>query len=285
MIPSSPFRYALLGAGSVGTAVAELLKRAGDEPVAVASRSEASARAAAGRLGVPAGDISSLTAADVILIGAPASAFPTVEAELADVVNPDTVLWHFSGAHGTEPLAATGAQVAAIHPVQACPTVELAMRRLPGSAWGITCTPGLREWAHEVVALRLGGTPVDVEEDDRPIWHAASVVTSNGAAALMASGERILQVIRVDEPQLVLGPLAAGTIQNAVEGGGGAATLTGPVVRGEVETVRRHIEALRAATPDSLDAYLVASRSILETARRAERIDPAVADEMAEVLG
>ena len=274
------FRYALLGAGSVGTAVAELLQRAGHEPIGVASRSESSARAAARRLGTRALTLGSLGDADAILVGTPATAFAALAAELSGIVTPETVLWHLSGAYGTAPLASSGARVAALHPVQACPTTDLAVRRLPGSAWGVTCTQGLRDWAHDVVRS-LEGTPVDVAEEDRAVWHAASVITSNGAAALMASGERILQSIGIDDPYRVLGPLAAGTIQNAIEAGGGAATLTGPVVRGEVDTVRLHLDSLDEG---SRDAYVNASRSILDTARRAERIDPATAERMDEVL-
>jgi predicted short-subunit dehydrogenase-like oxidoreductase (DUF2520 family) len=133
----------------------------------------------------------------------------------------------------------------------------------------VTCSDGLEQWARRLVAEHLHGTPVPVAESDRARWHAAAAITSNGMAALMATGESILRPVGVERPELVLGPLAAGTVANAVEGGGGGATLTGPVVRGEAETLQRHLDAL---DDEEAAAYGLVSLLILDAARRAGRI-------------
>ncbi|MEA2453068.1 MAG: hypothetical protein QOG04_1778 [Actinomycetota bacterium] len=265
--PSFPFTFTLVGAGRVGSAVARLLQQQGNEAVAVASRTHASAARAAGLLGVPVADIGSLPAASCVLIGAGDDAIEEVAQQLASTITTGQVVVHFAGAFGLGPLAPVieaGAWGCALHPVQACPDVETAIDRLPGSAWGVTCTWPATEWAHNLVRDQLSGTPIDVAEDDRPIWHAAAVSTSNGIAALMAIGEQLLGSIGVPDPEKILGPLARGTVDNAIAGGGGAATLTGPAVRGEVATIERHLAAIAERSPGSLDAYRLAARVILE---------------------
>jgi predicted short-subunit dehydrogenase-like oxidoreductase (DUF2520 family) len=273
-LPRPPYRVALVGAGRVGVAVCALLAERGHEVVAVSSRSEDSARAAADRLGSRVGDPGD---ADLILVGAPE---PSLAEVIAGISSAAPIV-HFAGVVGVGHLEAPG-PLLALHPVQACPDIETAIARLPGCAWGVTCDPRARGWAHAFVR-ELDGLPVDVAEQDRAAWHAAAVATSNGIAALLATGEAILESLGIDDPERVLGPIAAATVANAREGGGGAPTLTGPVVRGEVETVRRHIEALRAH-PALLDSYLDIARVIVTSARRSGRIDDDALARLAEVL-
>jgi predicted short-subunit dehydrogenase-like oxidoreductase (DUF2520 family) len=275
-LPSPPFDVALIGAGSVGTGVAALLKRAGQRIVAVTSRSASSARRGAEILGaVAVDDPSDLPRADVYLIGTGAEAVRDVAASLADS-RPlsGSVAIHFAGAVGIaplEPARAGGAEVLALHPVQACPNVEAAIRNLPGSVWGATTSPDSEMWARGLIEM-LEGEAVRVAESDRVPWHAAAVVTSNGIAALAAGGESILRSIGVEHPERVLGPLAEGTLTNARLGGGGAATLTGPIVRGEVEVVEMHAKALNER-PELGDIYRSVSRLIAQVASASGRLD------------
>jgi predicted short-subunit dehydrogenase-like oxidoreductase (DUF2520 family) len=281
--PSFPFTLALVGAGRVGSAVARLLQDQGNEVVAVASRSAVSAQRAAELLGVPATELGSLPDASVILIGAGDDSIEAVAEQLAPSMSHGQVCVHFAGALGLAPLSRVieaGAWGCALHPVQACPDVATAIERLPGSAWGVTCTWPATGWAHKLVRDQLDGIPVDVAEDARPIWHAAAVSTSNGIAALMAVGERLLGSIGISEPEKVLGPLARGTVDNAIAGGGGAATLTGPAVRGDVATIARHLNAIADQAPGLLRAYSLAAQVILE----AGGIDDATATTITALL-
>lgn len=281
-------RLALVGAGRVGTAVASILQRAGHEVVGVVSRSEASARAAGEHLVAPVVEnVDRLPPADLVLIGASESAIEEVARAVALNVVPGTVVVHFAGTFGVSPLRpaiANGARGAALHPVQAMPSLERALARLRGSAWGVTCPDDLREWAHALIRGDLAGVPIDVPEEDRPLWHAASVTTSNGLAALLHAGERMLQAIQVSEPERVLGPLAAGTLANALQGGGGGATLTGPAVRGERATIERHLEALSSRAPHLVESYRLAVELVLDGAETADRISSETADEMRALL-
>jgi predicted short-subunit dehydrogenase-like oxidoreductase (DUF2520 family) len=165
---------------------------------------------------------------------------------------------------------------AALHPLQSCPDVETAVRHLPGSAWGVTASDEVRKWARDLVATDLQGSPVAVAESDRALWHAAAVTTANGITALLSLAEAMLSEIGVGHPGVVLGPLATGVVANTATRGA-AATLTGPVVRGEARTIRSHIEALRTSAPRLLDSYRLVAHTILGAAISAGRIDPATA--------
>ncbi|HWL66027.1 MAG TPA: DUF2520 domain-containing protein [Actinomycetota bacterium] len=270
-LPRAPFDCVLVGAGRVGTAVALLLQSKGHNVVAVSSRSRDSAAAAAERLGAPVTSPDDLPAADLYLIGTPAASLPEIGRSLVATNRVSgSVLVHFAGAVGIEPLrecSDRGAFVGALHPVQACPDVDSARRNLPHSAWGITCTDGLDVWAKRLVEEDLEGRAVAVAEKDRPLWHAGAVITSNGIAALLAAGEALLGDLGVEAPEAVLGPLAAGTIANARSGGGGAATLTGPLVRGEVDTIADHLGQLEALDPNHSRNYRLASQLILSAIR------------------
>lgn len=273
-LPVSPFRVALVGAGRVGTAVASLLRDAGHQIVSVSSRSLASAEAAATRLGTRVMQVTEITDADVVLLGVPDSALAEVGRRLPQGAS---VLVHFAGAAGIKPLEAAsgGRALCALHPVQACPDIDTAIRRLPGSAWGVTCTHGTEGWVRRLIEEDLKGIPFGVAEDNRVVWHAAAVTTSNGLAALLAVGEALLASIGIDRPEHVLGPIAAGTVLNALESGGGGLALTGPVVRKEIDLIGRHVADIARLAPDLLPAYLQALHMIVSSALAAGRIDRA----------
>ncbi|MGH2748773.1 MAG: Rossmann-like and DUF2520 domain-containing protein [Actinomycetota bacterium] len=284
----SHVRFALVGAGRVGTAVATLLQRKGHEVVGITSRTRRSAEAAGVRLDASVFDsVASIPNADLYLIGAPDNAIPSIARALAASAHPGALVCHFAGSLGTGPLrdvAAAGGRTCALHPVQACPDVDTAIVRIPGSAWGVTCAPDVEDEVFRLIRRDLAGAPVLVREEDRVLWHAAAVVTSNGIAALLSMGESILTAIAVDAPERVLGPLAAGTVANARAGGGGGTTLTGPIVRGEVSTVERHLAALEERAEDLVESYVSAARAILASARRAGRIDTGTERAMSALL-
>jgi predicted short-subunit dehydrogenase-like oxidoreductase (DUF2520 family) len=284
-----PYRVALVGAGRVGTTVAMLLRRRGHSVIGIASRSEESAQRARSFLEAPVFELGSVftQTADVVLIGASDAAIREVAGAIAHTLRRDTVVCHFSGSLGLDPLTPVsdmGAKPCALHPVAACPDVITALRRLPGSAWGITSEPDIEAWSLALVRDELEGFPVLLADDQRPAWHAAAVVAANGVASLLTIGEAILTSLGVSSPEAVLGPLASGAVANAVEGGGGAATLTGPAVRGEIETIERHLAALGRLGGDLAADYKQTARTILAGASRAGRLDPIVESRVMEAL-
>ena len=280
-------RIALIGAGRVGIAVTELLRRAGHEITGVSSQHRESAIGAARRFDTTAFDHrAELPGVDVLLLGVPEGAIEPVVGEIISSLEAGTVLVHFAGALGIGPLGeagAAGAKVAALHPVQTFPDVERGIERLPGSAGGVTAEPAVQSWAADLIATDLGGVPVLVAEEARSIWHAAAVSTSNGIAALLALAEAILGAIGIDDPHRVLGPLAAATVANAAERGA-AESLTGPVVRGESEGIGRPLDALAGASPELVEDYALIARVIVNSATRSNRITKEEAVKMLELV-
>ncbi|HEU4488730.1 MAG TPA: DUF2520 domain-containing protein [Actinomycetota bacterium] len=278
-------RVALIGAGAVGTAVSVLLVRGGHRISGVASRSGASARRAAGLLGARVFDPSEeLPDSDVVLIATPDGAIAEVAARLAPRVGPRSVVCHFAGSLGLGPLRAVlaaGAEACALHPVQALPNVDSAVARLPGSAWGVTSTQGARPWAFSVVENEFQGHPVWVAEEHRPLWHAAAVTTSAGLRALLSTAVAALESIGVEEAPAVLAPLVVGTAANSLAEG---VTLTGPFVRGETDTVVRHLAAYDAYAPDLKADYVRIAGLILDGVARDEALAPGAQSSIRAVL-
>ena len=285
--PSSslPERVLLLGAGRVGTAAVYLLARSGIEVAGVASRTPRSADEAAAFLDAPVCDLDHLPAADLVVIGSVDGGIARLAEKVAVSASAEARVVHLSGVSGVAPLRAVteaGGIAWALHPVQACPDIQTAIERLPGSAWGVTASSDL-EGAMHLVRDAWGGAPIEVTEEARPRWHAASVMTSNGISALMAFGEEILRSIGIDDSAEVLGPLATGSVANARSGGGGSKTLTGPVVRGEAETVGKHLTAFDGA-PALQERYRAVARMILEAAEGSARLEPAARRAIEDLL-
>jgi predicted short-subunit dehydrogenase-like oxidoreductase (DUF2520 family) len=272
-----PLRVVLIGAGKVGTAVAEMLRGAGHDIVGVASRTTRSARAGAERLSASSFDVTrELPPCDVVLIATNDDAIQEVARHAARHSLEDVVVWHLAGYLGTEPLspaASAGGRTCAAHPVASCPSLDAALRRLPGCTWGVSGHVEVRSWAAAIVERDLRGRTVAVREEDRALWHAAAVTTANGVAALVSSGERLLAHAGVAQPFGVLGPLCRGVIANIDEMGSADEALTGPVVRGDTATIAQHVSELQARAPDLAGAYVATSRLVLASALRSGRLD------------
>lgn len=285
--PPRRFTLCLVGAGRAGTAVAAALQAAGNAVAGVASRSDASAEAAAARFDAPVVRPGGLPRCDVVLLGVPESALETVAAEVARPVEPGTVVWHLAGSVGVrplEPVLAAGGRRCALHPVQGFPDADAGLARLAGSSWGLTCDAGLEAWARTVVTEDLGGRVFGLAEEDRPVWHAAAVTAASGAIAIMSLGERLLASIGVHSAGDVLGPLAGAAVANAAARGA-SASLTGPAVRGEWETVISHVDALEATAPDLVEPYREATRLIVRAAVLAGKMSPEARRAAAAALG
>lgn len=286
--PNSHLSVALVGAGRVGTSVAALVTERGHRVTKVFSRTQTSARAAADRLGAEAFDIEALdlTATELVLIGVSDDALSEVAERIAASIPAGAIAVHFSGSLGIEPLEplrAARAHVAALHPVQAIPDVAAGIARIPGCAWGVTCDAEIRAWAESLI-VSLEGRPFYVDEKDRALWHAAAVTTSNAVAALLASGGELLRAIGIEDGARVLGPLVEGTVTNSLEAGLSATTITGPVVRGEIATIERHLGALKNGHQELLNGYTMAAELVLAVASRAGRVDAGIEARMRELL-
>jgi len=155
--------------------------------------------------------------------------------------------FHLSGALSTEaltPLHAVGYAVGSFHPMQTVAHPVSGAERLAGSSVAVAGESTAMRAGHRLAAA-LGCTVVTVPVRGRPAYHAAAVMASNYLAALVASSVRLLcrAGLEEDEALRAVLPLARGTLDNIGEMGL-ARAVTGPIVRGDAETVGLHLRTL-----------------------------------------
>ncbi len=279
----------IVGTGRVGAVLGAALARAGHTVTAVSAVSAASRDRAARLLPgvplVPADEVP--RSAALVLLTVPDDALPDLVAGLASTgaLRAGQLVAHTSGRHGLavlEPAVRRGALPLALHPVLPFAGTEVDLARLTGASFGTTSPEALRPVA-EALVLEVGGEPVWVPEEQRPLWHAALAHGSNHLVTLVASAADLLRAAGVDEPGQVLGPLLGAALDGALRGGDAA--LTGPVARGDAGTVRAHLQVLGATAPEVLGAYVAMARLTADRALAAGRLDPARAGALLEVLG
>lgn len=221
-------RLRVVGPGRAGRSLASALARAGWQVVGLLGRDDDLRGAAEG--------------ADLVLIATPDATIATVAATIEP--SDRAVVAHAAGSLGLEVLDPHPRR-AAVHPLVALPDPERGAERLVGAWFAVAGDPLAQR-----VAADLGGRWFEVGDADRSAYHAAAAVASNHLVALMGQVHRIAGGIGI--PGEAYLHLAAGALQNVAEVGP-AAALTGPVARGDWDTVARHVAAI---DPSERPAYL-----------------------------
>lgn len=283
-----PLSMGIIGAGKVGSVLAARFRSAGYPIVGVSGRSDASRL----RISTLLPGIDVLTpvqiaeASDILILAVPDDSLIAVAEELASsgAIRPGQYVLHTSGRHGLDALASltrVGARAIAFHPAMTFSGTTVDFEGAP--IFGLTAHAAERPLAEELVEA-LGGVPMWVAESDRALYHAALAHGANHLVTIVAQSMDLLRAAGAENPAAVLRPLLAAALDNVLAYGDAA--LTGPVVRGDVTTIRAHIDALAAADVDdaTVDAYLELARA---TARRAEvdqRLSLATATTIRQVL-
>jgi predicted short-subunit dehydrogenase-like oxidoreductase (DUF2520 family) len=272
MVEERPGRLTVgvVGAGRVGPALAAALGMAGHRPVAASGVSEASRRRAEALLpGVPMLEPGQVMAtADLVLLTVPDDALPDLVRGLAETgaVRPGQLLVHTSGRYGTavlDPALRAGALPLALHPAMTFTGTPVDVQRLAGCSFGVTA-PGELRLAAEALVIEMGGEPEWVEEEARPLYHAALAIGANHLVTLVAQARDLLRIAGVAEPGRMLGPLLGAALDNALRSGDGA--LTGPVARGDAGTVAAHLRELREHAPETVASYVAMARATADRA-------------------
>jgi predicted short-subunit dehydrogenase-like oxidoreductase (DUF2520 family) len=163
---------------------------------------------------------------------------------------------HSSGASGLDRLEAArraGARTFSLHPLQTVPDSEAELVGCPAAIAG--CDDEALVLAQDL-AQRLAMRPFEVTEESRAAYHAAAAIASNFLIALESSAVELLEaagVADLDEARELLAPLVLRSAANWAERG--PAALTGPIARGDEETVERHLAAIDGVAPELLSLY------------------------------
>jgi hypothetical protein len=137
--------------------------------------------------------------------------------------------------------------------------------------------------AAEALVIEMGGEPVFIAEENRALYHAALAFAANHLVTLVAEAASLLATAGADNPGRMLGPLLGAALDNALRFGD--AGLTGPVARGDADTVAAHVAALRASAPGGAPAYLALARLTADRALAAGRSAAPDAQRLLDVLG
>lgn len=282
-------RIAFIGSGGVGGAFSIALSKKGYPVVAAASRTFASAEKLAGRVkGCKAVRTTQEAAdlADVVII----TTFDGVIGSVADGIKwrKGQGVVHCSGVTKLDVFADAvkqGAVAGSLHPLQAFASVEEAVEALPGSTFGIEAEGAMKKYL-EQMALDLGGHPIFLKAEDREMYHASVVTVGGLLMALIGIVADVwrdnFNVSRDDALRAVL-PIVKGcadTLQaNGIPGG-----IAGPYVRGDVGTVRKHLDAFKTRAPDALQAYANIALAGLPLAREKGRANPKDLDAIEALL-
>ncbi|MEZ0077012.1 Rossmann-like and DUF2520 domain-containing protein [Planotetraspora sp. GP83] len=285
-----PARLAVgvLGAGRVGSVLGAALTLAGHRVVAASGVSDASMKRAAERLGVELSRPDEvIRKSELILLTVPDDVLPGLVSGLA-ATGADLrgkLLVHASGAYGLavlDPAAEAGALPLALHPVMTFTGRDDDLTKLTGCSFGVTAPVLLRPVA-EALVIEMGGEPVWIADQDRALYHAAIAGAANHMVTLIAESQELLGKIGVEHPGRMLGPLLSAALDNVLRLG--IAGLTGPVVRGDAGTVRKHVDALILAAPEAADAYVALARLTADRALAAGLLKPETAERLLDALG
>jgi predicted short-subunit dehydrogenase-like oxidoreductase (DUF2520 family) len=225
-------------------------------------------------------------ASDLLLLAVPDDMLGNVVTMLADsgALHEGQLVVHTSGRHGLavlEPARAVGARVAAMHPAMTFTGTALDLERLPGTVFGLTADRSERPVIESLVA-DLGGTPMWVPEEMRTLYHAGLAHGANHLVTLVTEAMEILSAAGAADPAGTLRPLLSAALDNALEHGDAA--LTGPIVRGDLGTVRAHLEDITANAPQTLGSYVALARATLDRAVTDGRVVPIRATRIRQLL-
>ncbi len=283
----------IVGAGRVGAGLALALTRVGRE-VRLISRRPVRIPAPLSLKVAPDGpDAEWVSGLEVLFLAVPDDRIHPVAQQLwaTKGIGPAQTVLHCSGVLGQEALSAlvpTRAALGSLHPLQTISDPEVAPERFKGAWAAVEGSPAAME-AAEDIARSLGMKPFRITSKQKILYHAGAVFASNYLVVVEAIAQRLLRHAGLsdEEAWAALSPLVRGTITNLLAADPRSA-LTGPVVRGDTDTILRHLGAL---TIDDARLYQMLGRAALELARKggmddktAQKVADALATDLPRVL-
>jgi predicted short-subunit dehydrogenase-like oxidoreductase (DUF2520 family) len=277
---TSTARVFVIGAGKAGRALAHAMRVGGVDVVGMHGRKP--------EIGITSGAWpATLALVSVVLVTVRDAELDGVLRDLLSApLGAGAVVLHASGT--AEPpaldlLRARGHPGGTFHPLLPLTDPTRTAEQLRRAWIGIDGDEGARAVSRELAAA-IGARVLEIPAGGKARYHAAAVIASNFPIVLLALATRVLTSAGVDEEAArgALGTLLTAAAEN-VSALAPSAALTGPVARGDVETVRAHLEAL-ADAPEVLEVYRTLSREALPLAESAGA-DRVRLEELRRLLG
>lgn len=279
-------KIGLIGAGRVGIALSRSLQNHGHSIVAAHAISDRSIRRVQEFL--PATDLKDIATvvenSQTILFAVPDDVLPDLVRGIAQTIGfkKHQFVIHTSGRFGIEvlsPATVQGALPMAIHPAMTFTGAPSDVERVIGCPFAITTFDELLPIAAAIV-LNMGGREFVVAEENRAAYHAALSHAANHSNVVINQAKEILQEVGIENPGLFLTPLVNASVENSLSMG--IDSLTGPIIRGDVETVRAHLNAL--VKKEMFDTYRQLARATVQMSLNKKKISEVIANEILEIL-
>ena len=277
-----------IGAGNVGGSLAVAMSNAGYPVTAVGSRAFASAQTFAGR-------ISDCTAYENIQEVADRADFVFIStSDDAIKIVCDQVSWregqgvaHCSGAASVDllqPAVDQGAVAGAFHPLQAFNSVENGVKAIPGVTFGIEGNDAIQSYLRGI-ASDIKGIPISLRPQDKVLYHVSGVLMGNLLAVLASVAASMWEKFdhTRDEGVRALSPMMPAVSSN-LDSVGVPQAVAGPYVRGDIGTVRKHLEAVSSSAPEYLALYIELALVGLPFAVEKGALAPERSQEIKELL-
>ncbi len=288
-------RFAVVGAGAVGSALAMALSRRGFKLRALVTASSRTAHRLKRRFPkIPTGASLSVLPDDVdlLVIAVPEQQLSSVALALAHrfgTALKGKRVFHLSGSISSDvllPVEKKGAVVFSLHPIQAFPadaSIDDRASLLRGISYGFEGDRRAERIARRVVRL-LGGRFVRVPKEGKIAYHLACVFASNFIMALHESARQLTGAVGGSLRTEDLHPLMESALRYVMRSGA-ARVMTGPVVRKSGETLRRHLQYLDNSEKQFAAVYRALSSVIVDAMRRRHRLTARDAADLTAILG
>ncbi len=289
-------KVVIIGAGAVGQSLGYLLANNGYQILGFISRSLSSAEA--GKKLIGSGIATTkysdfLLEADLIIITTPDQVINQIAAKLfaKELVTEESCLVHCSGVLTSEVLFSEAKirdeveyGCLSLHPLQAIADVKTGIKTLPNSFFTIEGNELGQKIGRQLLDA-LGADYTVIASQAKPLYHAAACVASNYLVTIVDLALKMNQQAGVSAEKALSGllPLIGGTLQN-IEEMGTVEALTGPISRGDIDTIESHLKSLQDLMPETLNLYKQLGAYTTELAQRKGSINKNEANQLKALL-
>jgi predicted short-subunit dehydrogenase-like oxidoreductase (DUF2520 family) len=293
-------RFVVVGAGRLGASLALALRGHGSALLGFTARTSQGRANAESWLGMPSSPgLPELVGRqpDLYILAVPDQALPTVAGGLAALLAASKpphhpFVAHTSGATSVDVLAPcveAGGTALVFHPLQTFTDAVTGAGRFLGAAIAVTTSDGRADSPAAQLgfglAITLGARPFLLPDDKRGLYHTAATVACNYLVTLEHQAKRLFVTAGLPEEQALslFLPLVETTLAN-IATHGTVEALTGPLSRGDTDTIATHLAALAADAPGLVPLYRVLGLASLDIVRARGEIPSQVVDTLAEML-